>query len=407
MASEDVGKPALGGAEDLGEEGGEGVFGTAWDRRTFLKAAALGTAATAIWQKGDGLTLNPLSALADDLSTFQCTANDVRIVGPGQVLNEPCSCNGTFTAQVAFTVENNAASARGCITLHLCPAAGLPQTDVILQGTIPGKTTQTMTATINNYPCGAGLVCFGSPVADGRQRCDAGTCCSTVSWAVPGQDTCPPARQISSKCRHQQICIQGRGVTTVDCDTSTAGNQATCNVVCGSTATVRVCTSNAASLGPFTFTLSDGQSFGPTADTCHNFTTAAITSNTTLTATVTDDTGCAKSATVTLNTQAISASIDVAGDEACNNGVLTLTASAGTTCQTFTWKIDNMTPAAFLSGSGANDAAIATVNADGTLTFRSLDGDCHTITVDVACGGCNGSASTTVTQCVRTTTPCP
>ncbi len=32
---------------------------------------------------------------------------------------------------------------------------------ITLQGSIAGKTTQIMTATIANYPCGSGLVCFG------------------------------------------------------------------------------------------------------------------------------------------------------------------------------------------------------------------------------------------------------
>src|SRR5215216_5515161 len=65
-------------------------------RRTFLKAAALGTAAAAV--VGKGTSFGPLGALADDLSTFQCTSNDVRILGAGQIINEPCDCTGTFNA---------------------------------------------------------------------------------------------------------------------------------------------------------------------------------------------------------------------------------------------------------------------------------------------------------------------
>src|SRR5919199_302118 len=70
---------------------------------------------------GTDLHLGPLSALAvvnDDagLSLLQCTANDVRVVGPGVILNEPCDCpTGKFDAQVRFTVENNAASPRYCV----------------------------------------------------------------------------------------------------------------------------------------------------------------------------------------------------------------------------------------------------------------------------------------------------
>jgi hypothetical protein len=286
-------------------------------RRTFLKAAALGTAAAAI--VGKGTSIGPLGALADDLSTFQCTAGDVEILGAGQIVNEPCSCSGTFNATVQFTVRNNAASARGCITLHLVPNAVYPGGDILLQGTIDGKTTQTMTGTIQNYPCGVGLQCFGSASGNGRSRCAAGEC-STISWTVPGQDACPPARQISSKCRHQQICVQGRGNTTVDCDLSSTGGQTSCQVPCGGNATVRVCTTNPSSFGPFTFTL-NGQSFGPSSDRCHDFTVSGITSNTTLTATVTDSSGCAKSTPVTLSSQLLSTPVLGASEPDCDGNV--------------------------------------------------------------------------------------
>src|SRR5215207_2320341 len=91
------------------------------NRRTFLAAAALGSAAAAFVQKTGGsglggLRLGPLTAFADDLSDFPCTANDVRIAGTGVVLNEPCCCapGGTFTAQVAFPVENITGTERYC-----------------------------------------------------------------------------------------------------------------------------------------------------------------------------------------------------------------------------------------------------------------------------------------------------
>src|SRR5689334_20989368 len=85
-----------------------------WNRRTFLKAAALGTAAAALLHKSDdggglaGLSFGPLTALANDLSGNPCTAQDVEIIGTGVVQNEPCSCTpgGTFTAHVQFTVRN-------------------------------------------------------------------------------------------------------------------------------------------------------------------------------------------------------------------------------------------------------------------------------------------------------------
>jgi hypothetical protein len=87
-----------------------------WARRSCLQA-------TALVNKGPGgLRFGPLPAAADDLSTFQCTANDVRIVGPSEVQNEPCDCTCTFWAEVVFTVKNIAVSDRGRITLHLPPS---------------------------------------------------------------------------------------------------------------------------------------------------------------------------------------------------------------------------------------------------------------------------------------------
>src|SRR5438105_4303474 len=118
-------------------------------RRTFLKAAVLGTAAAAaLIGDGDGLVglpLGPATAFANDLSGNPCTAQDVEIVGTGVVLNEPCVCSGgTFNATVQFTVRNNTSTGRYCIALHLPDGYGIPGQDVILRdsggsSTAPGK----------------------------------------------------------------------------------------------------------------------------------------------------------------------------------------------------------------------------------------------------------------------------
>jgi hypothetical protein len=369
-----------GPTEHTAEADVESTLTSSWNRRTFLKAAALGAAAAALVSKDSlgNLRFGAASALADNLSQFQCTANDVRILGAGQIINEPCNCpaGGTFTATVQFTVVNNAASDRGCITLHLCPAGGFNPGDVVLQGSIPGKTTQVMTATIPNYPCGTGLVCFGVAGQDDRGRCDTGTCCSTISWAVPGQDTCPPAKQISSKCRHQQICIQGRGGVTLDCNTATTGVQTNCAVPCGSTTTLQLCTTSSANLGPFTYTL-NGQSFGPTPDTCHTFTVGPITqTSTTFTGTVTDASGCPKSASVTLTTTPVPAPTLVQTSANCA-GVVVLTATA----------------------AGGN------LSGGNTITLQpQLNNTCRTVTVTLTRGGCtSGATSYSFKQCVATT----
>jgi hypothetical protein len=371
--------------------GGE-LTGQSLHRRSLLKAAAVG-GTVAAFAVHHGIT----PAEADDLSTFQCTANDVRIVGPGIVLNEPCGCSGSFAAQVSFTVENNAASDRGCITLHLVPVT-LPNGsvfdpgDVSLGGSIPGKTTQTMTGTIQNYPCGAGLICFGSPSADGRRRCDAGTC-ATVSWTVPGQDTCPPDRQISSKCRHQQICIQGRGAASIAC--------VDCDVDCGGAGSVTVSTT--AGVAPYTYALSDGQTFGPVNDLSHTFEVTGLTSSTNVSGSVTDGGGCTTSTlAVTLTVNAITPVISISGDENCD-GLLTFTGSAEgfEDCASTDWTIDGAAAA-----DTETDALIVRLNSDGSLSYRNLDGACHTIGATVTCGGCSGTASATATQCVTTTVAC-
>ena len=366
-------------------------------RRSFLKAAALGVGATSpFWR-----SLVPFSAFGDDLSSLNCTANDVRIIGSGQVLNEPCNCpaGSTFTAQVRFRVVNNTGTSRYCVTLHLCPVS-LPgggtfaPPDVII-GDIPANFDGFKTVNIANYPCGAGNLCFGvfQPGDDDVDakgvRCPNGDCCSTISWNVRPNDPCPvPAGdQISSKCRHQQICIASRGATTVDCNTGSAGVQSNCQVACGSNVTVRVCTLSPASFGPFTFSL-NGQSFGPTTDTCHDFVIGPVTQNTALNASVLDGTGCAKAATGQITTTAPTANIALAGNNNCN-GVLTFTASAaGFSGCTVVWKVDTQV----VAGNG------------NQLTYQPrLDGICHTIRAELNCGGCTAVAERSVSQCATTT----
>src|SRR6266540_3611798 len=84
------------------------------NRRKFLTAAALGTAAAALLNKGaDGLLhIGPLTALANDLSGNPCTAQDVTVAPQAFVINEPCTCSGTFNATVQFTVTNNTGTSR-------------------------------------------------------------------------------------------------------------------------------------------------------------------------------------------------------------------------------------------------------------------------------------------------------
>jgi TAT (twin-arginine translocation) pathway signal sequence len=381
-----------------------GVLDTPWSRRTFLKAAALGTAAAALWQKGPGLTFSPAAAYADDLSGLNCTANDVRIPAPGQILNEPCTCTGTFNAQVSFPIINNTGTDRYCVTMHLCAGVDengnvvVPAQDIIV-GTIPAGFNGNKTVTIPNYPCGAGLVCFGAkgPEADGGfpkgSACPTGQCCTTVSWNVVEHDPCPdPKGVIKSKCRHQQICIQGRGHTTIACPA------AGCDVQCGGSTQLTVCTTEPDSVGPFTFQLLSGgvvvDSFGPTTDKCHTF-TVSPTADTTYTGCVIatgDDPDCTKcSGPVTVHVTNITVTLAVTGNEACNTGALTVTASpAGCTSYEF-----------FVDGVSKQNSA------SNTFSYSpNPDTLCHTVSVTTSCSGCPGSASTTISQCVQSTVGC-
>src|SRR5438105_3214268 len=90
------------------------------NRRTFLAAAALGSAAAALINNIEsglgGLSLGPLPAFATTGNTcgYGCTAQDVRLVGQIQLVNEPCNiAPGTsFTSTAVATASNNSGTDR-------------------------------------------------------------------------------------------------------------------------------------------------------------------------------------------------------------------------------------------------------------------------------------------------------
>jgi TAT (twin-arginine translocation) pathway signal sequence len=334
--------PAEETTEPVASEGGAlgGV-----SRRTFLKAAALGTAAAALMNQtgGGGIQLGPLSAFANDLSTLPCTANDVNIIGPGQVINEPCTCSGgTFTATVQFTVQNGAGAGRYCIALHLAPATinggsfggGL---DILLNtkpdgsgsSTALGKQNTIMYGQIPNFPCNTGgtLVCFGTALSSAFSgKCAANTC-TTLAWSTSsgaagcaGPDQSPPGGQ----CRHLQVCIQGFGAA-LSCSTG-------CSPNCGGTSVLTGSVSGG--ISPYVFQLSDGTSIrfppsGTTATTSHDF-TVTVTTNTTYTLTVTDSSpngGCSRTATASLSANPLTLTNLTPTTPLCSGGATTLTAS--------------------------------------------------------------------------------
>ena len=246
-----------------------------WSRRTFLKAAALGAAGAALLNKGGsssggiaGWHLGAATALANDLSNYPCTAQDINVL-PGTVINEPCAantCNGTFCALVAFPVQNSTSTGRYCITLHLVGANGVPSQDVLLRtdyahptgscaptltngcptltgtSTIGGKSGGgtfnqiTMYGIIQGFPCSAQQVCFGAALpASFTGKCTSA--CSTISFSTtPGDANCASGDQSPPKgqCRHEQICVTGFGVTLSCADANcNPTNATTCAVQCG------------------------------------------------------------------------------------------------------------------------------------------------------------------------------
>jgi len=373
---------------------------------------------------------NVPSARANDLSDSPCTAEDVEIVGSGIVINEPCTCppGGTFTASVQFTVRNNTSTNRYCIALHLVPDGVVlsTPTDVVLKdasgkSTAPGKSggekyhDTVMYGTIPNFPCNAGVVCFGQSGVV-RGKC-APMSCTTVSWNTStGAANCTTADETppGGQCRHQQVCIVGFGAS-LSCT-------ANCNVTCGGSSTLRACVTAPASRGPFTMTVagSDGSTqtqstFGDASGSaCLSFTVnPTLSPTTTYTLTVTDKNGCTRTATASVGVTPSTLTITPSTTPACN-GVLVYTASVtGQTGCSFTWTVDGGTMTAFAAAGGSDDARIARVSgtSNNTFSFRALDNACHTIRATASCSNgtqtpCTASASVTAKQCVSATNGC-
>lgn len=390
----------------------EGFLGTPWNRRTFLKAAALGTAAAAVFQKGPGWTLSPAAAYANDLSRNPCTANDTFISGSGSVLNEPCNpttdcTDGTFTALVAFPVHNGTGTERYCIAIHIPDGFGVPAQDVILKtghtgNTLTGTSTvatgdSTMYGLITGFPCnfaGSSLECFGANTSgDSRGKCDAGQCV-TIAWNTDqGSADCTSADQkpAGGQCRHQQICVQ-RAQASLTCKTN-------CTPTCGQTTTLTAAI--AGLTGPYVYQLysisgntstlvATFPTSGTTTDTSHDF--AGLAAGT-YKVKVTGAGGCFReSGTVVVPAPtAITVSMASNASTSCvASGNVTFTANvsgdSGCTAH-YAWEVDGASV-----GSDSSTYSYPP-NADNTN---------HTVKVTVTCGSCTACAQRTVKQCVTT-----
>jgi hypothetical protein len=362
-----------------------------------------------MWERGPGLS-GPLSAFGNDLSLYPCTANDVTVDGTGIVINEPCTCTGsTFEAIVQFNVTNHTATGRYCITLHLPASGTIPAQDVILytqpngtSSTVPANSTTRMYGNIGNFPCNASEVCFGTEGTI-RGKCSAAGTCATVAWSTtPGDAGCtdPDQKPPRGQCRHQNICVRGFGAT-LTCATDT------CAIACGGTIDLTLCVTGGTA--PYTFSLSDGTTTDNTPDsTSGNCATFTVSAAGTYTGTVTDHLGCSRtSGSVVVSSAGITATISVANNGACTDGLLVFT--AGTVEDTsgcgFTFQIDGVDAVNHEPSAGDDDLIVRLdTPSAGHLTYRNLDGACHTISVGADCSGCADTASIDITQCVNTTT---
>ena len=420
MSTDDSGRgDALRQIDDIPSEpsvNNEPGTSKSWNRRTFLKAAALGTAAAALAGKAPGgsFRLGGFTASASDLSTSPCTAQDVTVAPEAFVTNEPCTCSGTFNATVQFTVTNNTGSARYCVTLYIPSGFGVPEQNVLL-GDIPANTTQTMTGTVTGFPCNTNgtEVCFGSPGTDGRRKCDPGTCL-TVGWNTSAQATCINPSPPGGQCRHQRICVQGFGIKAECADgtcTTRSLTNSCCTVSCGDSLNVKI-TANGSSAPACTTPLTisvkrPGES---------SFTNVTLNSSGcyvdsspvagTYTFRATDCHGCFREATLAVCVATITAHLAVSGNTACNSGVLTFTGSVTgcTGTPTFEFSVDGTVMQA------ASTTTTFTYNP--SLVSGGLDTGCHTVSVLADCSSCTDITSRTVSQCVTSTvgaedTTCP
>jgi len=336
-----------------------------------------------------------------DLSTLQCTAGDVEILGPGTIINEPCQCipGDFFNAKVNFTIYSKS-SGRYCFSLYLCDAANttLAFDQVVQRG------TATYTFTFPNYPCGAGTQCFGfrPPNAVGQglvfpkgTDCPTGVCCSTLVYDVNPPSTCPiTGKIIPSKCRYSEICIQGRGAS-IACKSG-------CSGTCGPyNANLEVCDGGLKK--PLDFQIvRNGNVVAETLDSngnCSTLTVPVDASGITFVGRVIDADGCSRQATLSPLPflPAVQVSLNAFQQNGCaREGTFTAVATGGQTPITYVFKVNGVT--------------VPSTNG----VYRFPDGIAHQFStcysVTVSATDANGCSDTDgpipISQCVSTNVGC-
>jgi hypothetical protein len=298
---------------------------TGWRRRTFLQAAALGTAAAAlIGNDGGGLgksRLGPIAALAagtTDPGTWQCTANDVNLAS-GQALNVPCACNGSFNAQVQFSLVNNTGTNRYCVAVYLPATAGVAAQWVLLKASdgtstlLPG--THTLIGTVAGFPCGVPQITFTNATVAWQTSTTAATCDpNTVHFS-------------KSQCEHQNLTIIGYGAALACASAACAGTgNSFCTVNCGGSLYLQGTAAGAsagATAGSYTWTLKDPSNsvVGTATGSSPQCFTVANPSSGTYTLEVQDSVNCKTTATIPVTVNTLTTPVVAAGSPACDGTV--------------------------------------------------------------------------------------
>jgi hypothetical protein len=389
-------------AQDASTEAAEVTTKQSLQRRTLLKAAAVGSTLAALAGR-EGLT--PFSAMAHTDTKSACTAQDIE-VSSGTIINEPCTCTpgGTFPAIAAFQVTNNNNSRRKCITLHMGAGGTFGGKDFLLttnpsgvpsgnDSNIAGNgTTQTMYALLGNVACNFGKECYpGSVVAFQTAQNSQDTACD-----LGGLQKYP-----GGQCRRQEICIVGFGATLECASSGTCGSTGSgnCSVACGGNLFLKASATGgtAGSNGTYAFTVKNASgttvASAPAGSSSPQCLTVSSPTAGTYTLTVTDSQGCTRTASVTVAVSSITAGLT--GSPGGCGGTVDFTAST-TGSGTCTYEF-------VVAGQSQQGPGSSNTFTYDPVALDHVDGTDHSVRCHVVCGSCSADATKTVNTCATTT----